>query len=507
MNHTRIVSAIVLLSFVMCQVVQPVRAWFFLVPLATRLLPYSAGLIARGTTWIAGSVASNAAAWRIGETLATAAGSAIYLSYLMSGEDTSPATTGRIRAQIALKPNQPRDNPDSTKWNDPVTGSVEPTPKLTLASASSFPASSGTTPTNYATINSSMSSGQVKQYTETNSAPRLVYKITDTKTAGQSSAYLSQSYVPIAQGSFTSGQLVWLKAYDVANGSNYDHIYSALVATSASNTRALSTSDLSGCTTGYTYNSTTGACDLTDASAVMKPDMPCEIVEVNGEWKTDSKNPSCIGANVAGFTASGQSASLNFTDGTSTAVTRNTDGGVTITDSNPVKGTSTITTGPRDVTNNGYPLIGYAQTAPGTPGTGTGIGNCGTGSQAPCAVTFDTSGFSGKDAEITTSFNKAVAELDARQTAFSALPSSQSAGDHGVNPSGLFNLGIPQVTCQPLSWPFFGKTLTLNLCPGSPVGDLLAMLRWATGAMFALGAMVYLWRRFTSGAVSSGANN
>ncbi|MEQ1595819.1 MAG: hypothetical protein ABL985_12045 [Casimicrobium sp.] len=472
--------------------------------MATRLLPYAAGLAVRGTTWLAGTVAADATAWKIGETVAVAAGTAIYVSYLMAGESTSPQTTGRLRAQISLVPDAKRDNPDASKFDDAVTG-VDPTPKPTIPGTSNYPASSGTTPGTFPLINAAMSSGTTKSYNDSPSGnPRIFFKVSNTTVGSSQSNYLTTAGAPISSGSFTIGQLLWYKAFSTTTNP-YDHIYELKIASATNNFRGLLTSDaaaLNGCPAGYTSGSS--GCTLTDAAQVMKPDMPCELVQVGGQFQLDMKNPSCTGANSGAFTVTPTSARINYTDGTSSQVQRNSDGGVTITDANPTTGTNTVTTGPYNPTKQGYPVTGTTFTPPG--GTGTGIGSsCGSSSSVPCAVTVDTTGFSGKDAEIAVAQANALAKLDDRRSAFDALAGSETAGNHGISGDGLFSLSLPHTTCQPLTFSFLSASVPINICDDGPAGQFIVIIRWALGALLAWAAMWYLWRRFVTTVGGGGA--
>jgi hypothetical protein len=455
----------------------------------------AAGLMTRGTTWLAGTIAADATAWKIGETVATLAGGAIYVSYLMAGETTSPATTGRIRAQIALSPNAKRENPDPTKWDDPAANAVDPTPKPILPSTSAYPSSSGTTPSSYLSVNSAMTAGSTKTYTNTNGTPQVYYKVSNTSTVGTQASYLNSAFTAIASGSFAPGQPVWIRGY-TSSTSPYDHIYLLAIASTASTTRSLTNGDLSGCTTGYAYDNSSGACLLTDANAVMKPPAPCEIVEVNGVNTLDLKNPTCIGENAGSLTVTSEGARINSKDGTSTTVKRNGDGGVTITDANPTTGTTTVTTGPKNPAVNGYPVIGVTQTTPGS-GTGTGGGgSCGGTGQVPCAI--DDSGFNGKDAVVTAAYDRAVAAQDAAKASFDSLPSGPNNGNHGVDPAGIFGISMPAYSCAPLHFSFLNADVPVNICDDGPAGNLIVMWRWAESALLAWAGMWYLWRRFTS---------
>lgn len=506
MNHhaKKITSAFVVVNFIVTQVCAPVFAWWFIVPLATRLLPYAAGLAVRGTTWLAGTVAADATAWKIGETVAVAAGTAIYVSYLMSGESTSPQTTGRIRAQIALAPNTKRDNPDITKFDDAPAGAVDPTPKPNLAGTSNYPASSGTTPGNYLLINTAMTSSSYKQWTDSPSGnPRIFYKLTNSTPQATQPLYLTTSLATLSSGTFTVGQLILVRSYSTTSAP-YDHIYELKIASATNNFRGLTTTDgaaLTGCPAGYTVGSS--GCTLSDASAVMKPDMPCEIVESNGSFQLDMKNPSCIGLNSGAFTVTPTSARINYTDGTSSQVQRNSDGGVTITDANPTTGTTTVTTGPLNPTKNGYPVTGTTFTPPGNNGTGVGS-SCGSSSSSPCAVTVDTSGFSGKDVEVAIAQANALSKLDDRKSAFDALAGSENAGNHGISADGLFSLSLPHATCQPLSFSFLTASVPINICDDGPAGQFIVVIRWALGALLAWAAMWYLWRRFVTTVAGGG---
>ncbi len=494
----RFFSVFVVLAFIVSQLVAPVVAYWFFFPaftLAVRVAPMAAGLMTRGTTWIAGSLAADAAAYKIGETVAWAAGSALYAAYLMQGTSTSPQTSGGapLRAVINLKPNDKRANPDPSKWDDATA--VDPTPKATLPASSTLPSSSGTTPSTYTAINSAMTSGQLKQWTETNGSPRVVYKVTTTANTTAQSAYLNKDYQPVTSGGFVTGQWVWLKGYTSAS-SPYDHLYNLLVATSPGATRSITTADLYGCGAGYTYSA--GQCNLTDATQVQKADMPCEIVEVNGSWTLDTANPTCTGSNAAGFTVSGTSARMNYTDGTSTSVARNTDGGLTIIDANPTSGTTTLTTGPFNTTHSAYPVTGVNQSAPGTGANGSG-GSCGGTGQVPCAI--DTSGFTGVTAGVSAAITGAGTALDDRKTNFDSLSSSPQSGDHGITRDGLFNLSLPTVTCAPLQIPFSDTmAFRVNFCDDGPFGPMLSLWRWVEATLLSWVAMWYLWRRFTRGA-------
>jgi hypothetical protein len=500
MNHyaKKMTSLVAVLTFTVTQVFAPVYAWWFIVPLATRLLPYATGLAVRGTTWLAGTVAADATAWKIGETVAVAAGTAIYASYLMSGESTSPQTTGRIRAQIALVPNAKRDNPDSSKFDDAPSGSVDPTPKATLPGTSNYPATSGTMPTSFTTVNASMSANTYKQWTATPSGnPRIFYKITNTTPQATQPLFLTTALATLPSGTFTVGQLLLVRSYS-SSTSPYDHIYELAIASATNNFRGLTTADtalLTGCPAGYTSGSS--GCTLTDAAAVMKPDMPCELVEVNGSFQLDMKNPSCIGSNLSAFTVTPTSARINYTDGTASQVQRNSDGGVTITDANPTSGTTTVTTGPYNPAKNGYPVTGTTFTPPGSNGTGVGS-TCGSLSSTPCAVTVDTTGFAGKDAEIASAQANALSKLDDRKAAFDALAGSDNAGNHGITGDGLFSLSLPHTTCQPLSFAFFAASVPINLCDDGPAGQFIVVIRWCLGALLSWAAMWYLWRRFVT---------
>lgn len=501
----RALSIPLVFTLVVAQLTQPVAAfwWYLATPaftIATRVAPMAAGLMTRGTTWLAGSLAADAAAWKIGETVTWVAGGALYAAYLMQGTSTSPQTNGGapIRAVINLKPNDKRMNPDPVKWDDATQ--VNPTPKTTLPASSAVPATSGLAPSTYTPINASMASGDIKQWTFANGSPFVLYKLTLPVFNPSQASFLNKDFQPVATGLFVVGQWVWYKVYSTI-GSPTDYLYQLTVATTAGATRAVTNADLYGCSAGYSYVS--GQCNLADSTQVIKVDTPCEIVEVNGSWTLDSQNPNCTGFNAAGFTVTGTTARMNFTDGTSTAVARNTDGGLTITDANPTTGTTAITTGPFNVPHGAYPVTTVNQSAPGTGGNGSS-GSCGGTGQVACAV--DTSGFTGQQVGLAAAITSAGQALDAPKNAFDALSGSPQAGDHGITRDGLFSLAIPNVVCAPFTFAIpHLPSIPINLCDDGPFGSILGMLRWIEAALLSWAAMWYLWRRFTGADTSSTA--
>ncbi len=497
----RISTSLFLVFFTFTQMIGPASAWVLgLVPIATRLLPYSAGLLSRGTTWLATTVAGNAQIIKITESVAAAAGGAIFISYLMSGEQTSPATTGRIRAVIALKPDAQRENPNTQTWNDAITGQIEPTPKASLPGTTQL-SNSGTVPLTLTLINAALTVGTPKLWTDTNNVPRIYQKITNNTSISNTPLYLSASLTPVPANSFVIGDKILVKATDIVvtpttNPTTYDHLYEHRIATATNTTRALTAADFTGCPTGYTFNSTAGTCNLVDAAQVQKPDMPCEVNYINGTWQTDSKNPSCINANSAGFSG-GSTAKLNYSDASTTTVERNPAGGVTITDTNPTAGITKVETGPWNATGNGYPVTAVIQTPPGATGTGTGTGtgSCGGAGQTPCAI--DDTGFTGKTVDPANVNQKIAAITTDYQQKIAANNNDHGIGWQQVIPDTKF--GLQRVQCQAVTVDLAHVGLNANLLALDPCNSqLVATFRAFEAFLLYVLTVWYIWRRFTA---------
>jgi hypothetical protein len=497
----RIFTSLFLVFFTFTQITAPASAWVLgAVPIATRLLPYTAGLLTRGTTWLATSVGANSQLVKIGEVTTLAIVGPIVVSYLMAGEQTSPANNGRLRAVIALKPDQPRENPDSQKWDDAAPGQVEPTPKASLPGNAQL-TTQGTLPSTPALIAAALTAGIPKLWTDATNIPRIYQKVTNNTSISNTPLYLSAALTPVGANSFVVGDRILVKSADIVvtpttNPTTYDHLYEHRIATATNTTRALTAADFTGCASGYTFNNTTGTCNLVDATQVKKPDMPCEVHYVNGTWQADSRNPSCINANAPAFTG-GAVAKLNYSDASTTTVERNPAGGVTITDTNPTQGITKVETGPWNTTSNGYPVTAVTQTPPGATGTGTGTGtgSCGGAGQTPCSI--DDSGFTGKTVDAT-GVNQKIAAIttDYQQNV------ATNNNDHGISwqqaiPDTKF--GLQRVACQPLAIDLHHLGLSSSMMSFDPCNSsLISTFRAFEAFLLYVFTVYYIWRRFNA---------
>lgn len=111
-----------------------------------------------------------------------------------------------------------------------------------------------------------------------------------------------------------------------------------------------------GCDPGYSPSG--DSCILSDATQIQKPSStPCEVLydATAKSLMTDPANPNCVGqATVNGSNMTTKSSG----DNTSISITPNGAGGFDITKTNADGTTLTVSTGPYDVVGHGYPITG-----------------------------------------------------------------------------------------------------------------------------------------------------
>lgn len=410
--------------------------WGLLAPVGTAIM------------WLGRVAASNVALARAVEWSIYLHGAAISFISWKNSQDAAGETSAPIKARLTLQPNttSQRDNPDPSKWDSPVAGGRNPTPK------SSFAINAGLTPM-------------------PSTYPQVV-----TDIGGEG----SKTYW---DGKHFRDEIV--SKNSTLNGKSYSGLYATTLQGYTGYFYVFDTVRTADCPTGYTKSDST-TCSLTaDPSTIQKPAgvVPCEVLQnSDGTWDIDAQNPECASLSSAlSKSNAGRTISFSKGDGTWDSVTSNADGSRTISTGGRLinlgppaaDGTSPIT----GISDSGVPASGGGSGAGAGSGSGgggnssSGTGNavCGAPPLPACSVAVDDSGFNGKDNSVSLAAEAAKSKLDDR------LASLQSEGA-GENNFGLDGSWIPSVLpgpavqCSDIKWepsishgPLAGVTASLDV--------------------------------------------
>ncbi|HZX31565.1 MAG TPA: hypothetical protein VFF03_09455 [Rhodocyclaceae bacterium] len=432
--------------------------WQFLAPVSTAVM------------WLGRVAASNPTMARAVEWSLTAHGAAVGYFLWKNSSDTSPETTTPVKARLVIQPNTTaqRDNPDTTKWDNPASGQRDPSPKASMlaSSMSDYPPQNAP----ICDIVQKAIGTPYDTYSFASGYTKVTYLTTTTYT---------NPGAPYGQaGSYT------------CNGTFY-YLWSK------------SSTFTPTCPTGYTLSGTGSSttCTLTASpSTIQKPSgkVPCEVLQNgDGTWDVDSRNPECASlASALTKSADGKTLSYNKGDGTYDQVSNNSDGSETLT-----TGNRTINLGPPGADGN-RTITAISDSGPSSPGSGTGgtgsTGGTGTGSAVcgglglpACATSVDDSGFNGKDATVNTAGDTANGKLDDRQAAITGYNGS---GNFGLDVAWMPSLlpGAP-VQCQALRWepaishgPLAGHTGSVDVDWCGKLDVIREFIAWLVGIVTVL---------------------
>jgi hypothetical protein len=325
-----------------------------------------------------------------------------------------------------------RQNPDPDRWNDPSAGSYDVTPKEQIPRGSGGNITQQIPNTWPAVVDDIGGSGdKYYVYNATNDAHVIVL----FRPNGFCTGY--QNDAPTGYAGQWCGQRT-----NISSTGAFAVYF-----------RAIPTS----CPAGYSISGS--FCILQDVQQVMKPaeTVPCEVVydSNRGVWDVDMKNPECVNFINAlqdgSIVVDGNTIRVTDNNGDTSSVTRNPDGGFTVTTPTTDGGTSTVVTQPRDPNAGGsgrpgFPIGSITVTPPGGGGNGNGGGSCGGPNQPPCKV--DDSGFNDLNPDWSKEVERANQE---RQDYIGGLGDQ---GNFGVDNSWIpsFLPGAP-VQCTALEWP------------------------------------------------------
>lgn len=263
------------------------------------------------------------------------------------------------------------------------------------------------------------------------------------------------------------------------------------------------------CESGQVYDLEHSSCVDSD---VMKPaTLPCEIININGEWKDDPRNPNCEATSDT-YDISGNNLHIRDSEG-EMEIVRNDDGTYKIRYRDNAGNWNTINTGDYSESDGAAPLLGvidsptggfvrvvYGGNGEGEEGDGEG-GSCGGVGQVPCAV--DDSGFEGMDSDLGGKFS----DLDAAgDEARKNMDDYDKDDNFGFEMDWFPNLWPDKMACEDISIPLeFNKgalkglwTTKIEFC--DKASDIRQFVGWLVYLMTAL----YLWRRLTSANSSGG---
>lgn len=456
--------------------------------------------ITEATIWLGRFAATNYNLARAFEW--TMAGTGAIATAVWLGRHDEPATnTSGVQAKliVKLKQDEPRMNPDPTRWNDPTPGAIDPTPKTsyTNTDVASYPVIPGS----YNQVLDDMGAPSQKYYRETNTGSTqyrdLASKVWYTHSNGQydyngptqfptkddqgrSSVYYRQtSASPCGTTSGTYGQA----NYIVYPPCQYQQVYSKQVNIS--------------CADGFVASGS--QCLLANAANAKKPaGTPCEVVRLsNGTWDLDAKNPEC-----ATFTATNYLKSISASK-IRAAVDQDTyvdidalpSGGRQI-DVYDASAKRTFVTGPYDpqtdgfgiqtISDSGAPPNSNSGAGTGSGTSGTAVGSCGGTGQPACGI--DDAGFDGK----ATDGNGLLGKITANDQSITDKLNSTSATDtHGINWSWI--PVVPRVACTPFQFGTGAHSMTFDLC------ETFSVIRQALGWLLYILTAWGLFDLFTQG--------
>jgi hypothetical protein len=280
------------------------------------------------------------------------------------------------------------------------------------------------------------------------------------------------------------------------------------------------------CPSGYTSNGTT--CNLTNASAVIKPtDGHCNVVRSGNSFSYDPNDPDCTAAGAPVVSSGTVTQTSNSAGGGS--VSENSSTGAITVNSNNNNNSNNTTTNNTTILDNTGRVTGTNQTT--TQGQGTGATttqstSSGSGQSVDVSNLATHADVNGVASAINTMASKMcggvgqpACKLDETGTP-TDINSSQGMTDANTaingNVAAVQNeaqayapdtpyatnplQGLPQGTCTPLSISGWGAVgaFTLNPCPMvQSLQPLVEWMLWVLGALF-------LWFRFQS--VQSGVS-
>jgi hypothetical protein len=246
------------------------------------------------------------------------------------------------------------------------------------------------------------------------------------------------------------------------------------------------------CAAGYTYNTTSAACSLSNAALVMKPsDGACGIKRSGNTFSEDPQDPDCGTGKPATVSISSNQITQTKSDGSSKTVTINPDGSTTATETRPDTATNTTQV---NTTNIAAPdASGNASVNGQGSGATNGTGTANNGQTVP---TFDKSGLATEGTlsaikDALTNSGTADGTLTSQKTALDSAASGSAGlitGETGKSEGWAsgFSFGgyLPQSCgCQPLSATYHGHTASFDWCPA--IDKIRSVLAWVFGILAA----------------------
>lgn len=482
--------------------------------------------IVAGVIWLGQYLAANA-------TVAVAVEASIYihagaylayeLFYAEKGADGKP--TGKPPMTIKLSPSAVRANPDPTKYDSATGSSRDPTPKSIISpssQAANDPNDAGSGGGTY-WKSSDMGQGQViggsasavtlqaltVSYCVGGYASLCELKQCTSSVVGGLDRYTCAAYAkpgtmscsPGADGKCMVGTVSSTKYIGtppvVCPSGKYSQNGSACTDYAGQST---------GCSAGYTFNTSTSTCNLTDATAVKKPaNWPCEVLRTSTGLQVDKSNTNCDGVNLAGnsvspsadtsvsFNADG-SVSVSNPNGQTTFQlgTPNPDGSVPIIGAtrsgNPASYTPGGTSTPSSCGGVGQPACS------GTGGSTAGSSLCGGSGQPACSVTI--AGFDGLGDP--TASGKAALDTAANDRSNSLQNQTNRSSSLNILSDWVPK---PQIStpCEPIVISFMRATFSWDFC------KYLPLISQVMGYFFYIYAGLYIWKSFMNSNTSKGA--
>lgn len=415
---------------------------------------------------------------------------------------------------IKLSPTGTRENPDPSKFDNPISGARDVTPKT------SIPATATTNPNQTGVINGdtkfwgTTNNGNVVQSTSLEAAAKAVLNYNEKSSyadidpvATYGPTYSFSALQITASGSNPTSYTVLRTLYDSARPtlSWPRTVYMKGASAFPTSNPDYTASGGQSCPAGYTLNSSTSSCTLSDPAAVKKPaNWPCEILRTNTGLQVDKANPNCDGVTLAGNSVS---------PSPDTSVSFNADGSVSV--SNP-NGQTTFQLGTPNP-DGSVPIIGATRSgnpSSYTPGSTTTPSSCGGVGQPACSATGGSTAGSGLCGGIgQPSCGVTVSGFDGlgdpTATGKAALDTaSNDRSNTLVNQTKPNSLNIlsdwvpkPDITasCEPLVIPFMRATFTWDFC------KYLPLLSQVMGYVFYIFAGMYIWKSFMGSNSPKGA--
>lgn len=370
------------------------------------------------------------------------------------------AIWGERALEVQLSPGAKRENPDPSKFDDPVAGARDVTPKSSVAA----------TEDNSAPMSNLVNGGSAygvnvpgKGYTQASSlaalqnyyttmqdscGPNCHWELTDCGPSGNNTA--CHLWFVNVTWQTTRGDAGWVvfgapSTYTGANCNGFMR---------DGNCEANLPPPVT-CPAGYTKSGT--SCSLTAPAEVKKPTTtPCQILyeASTKSMMIDNANPNCDGASE--LVSNGQFTVQSSADTSSVSVKPNGDGGFDVTQSDGAGKSTTVHTGPYDSVGGGYPITSVSTTVPAGSGDGQGGTACGIPGKPACSVAANADG------------EMSGADQNARQ-GIDNLISDGKALLENIDPDKFRWTFIPQIPTTAcvnphLQSPFGGSTLDIDIC-------------------------------------------